>query len=65
MSESPLTGSVALSRVCVHVCVLGQVYRSVNLEHSEVLLIQSDVAPEDSCKLKKKIEEEEVHIHIH
>lgn len=63
---SPLTRRVSLSGVCVHVCVLGEVYRPVDLEHAEVLLVQSDVAPEDSCKLRNKRQTvKRIHVHSH
>lgn len=64
LSASALTRRVSLSGVCVHVCVLGEVYRPVDLEHAEVLLVQSDVAPEDSCKLRNK-DHSVKHIHSH
>lgn len=36
---SPLTRCVPLPGVRVHVCVLCEVYRPVNLEHAQVLLV--------------------------
>lgn len=52
--SSPLTRCVPLPGVCVHVCVLREVYRPVNLEHAQVLLVESDVAPECSWKLEDR-----------
>jgi len=48
-SSGALTRGVSLSRVCARVCVLGQLYRPVDLEHTQVLLVQRNVSPEHDC----------------
>lgn len=50
----PLTRCVALPGVRVCVRALRQVYRPVDLEHAQVLLVQSDVTPKHSWKGNKE-----------